>query len=48
MLGLKKDKDFNLEFLLNYVQRSEIVSDNDIIFIEEALEHFYNNKFISF
>ena len=25
MLGLKKDKDFNLEFLLNYVQRSEIV-----------------------
>ncbi|EJQ00603.1 MULTISPECIES: DUF4209 domain-containing protein [Bacillus cereus group] len=48
MLGLKKDKDFNLEFLLNYVQRSEIVSDNDIVFIEEALEHFYNNKFISF
>ena len=48
MLGLKKDKDFNLEFLLNYVQRSEIVSDNDIVLIEEALEHFYNNKFISF
>ncbi|MGR2743153.1 DUF4209 domain-containing protein [Bacillus sp. N6] len=48
MLGLKKDKDFNLKFLLNYIQRSEIVSDNDIIFIEEALEHFYNNKFISF
>ncbi|MGF2712304.1 DUF4209 domain-containing protein [Bacillus cereus] len=48
MLSLKKDKDFNLEFLLNYVQRSEIVTDNDIVFIEEALEHFYNNKFISF
>ncbi|PGT20662.1 DUF4209 domain-containing protein [Bacillus cereus] len=48
MLGLKKDKDFNLGFLLNYVQRSEVVTDNDIVFIKEALEHFYNNKFISF
>lgn len=48
MEALRKDKDFNLAYLLNYIKSSEIVTERDIPFIEEAMEHFFNKKYISF
>jgi hypothetical protein len=48
MAALRNDKNFNLQFIMNYLNGCSIIKNDDFAFIEEGLEHFFNNKHISF
>lgn len=48
MEALHNDEKFNQTCLYEYLISSEIVKKSDRVFLEEALNHFFNGKYISF
>ena len=48
MAALVTDEKFNLDFLMEYLKKSILITEEESVFVEEALEHFFNHKPISF
>ncbi|MGP3738126.1 DUF4209 domain-containing protein [Bacillus sp. 4A_MP2] len=48
MEALYNDKNFNRACLNEHLISSEIVKKSDRVFLEEAVDHFFNGKYISF
>ena len=48
MVGLEKSEDYSLEKIIQFIQNTEIVTSDEMVFLTEAFKDYENNRYIPF